>query len=113
GICKNCKRALCSKCYKLVENIICCNSIDHCKTELLEELAMIDRSKKMCGIGRYKNTRFSITQLFVPIMGLLFFGYAIFNFFANQYFDFISFAMGLLFILFGILYFFKKDKLNC
>jgi hypothetical protein len=109
GLCKNCQKAVCSICAKDTGKGLACS--DACEKEVMETDQIIERSKLIYNIGK-KSALPPSGIIFHFFFGLLFGGFGLLPL-ANGHSPkwFIVF-MGLGFLSFSILVYFRTRKLN-
>jgi hypothetical protein len=115
GTCKNCQKGLCQDCIELVKDMYISCKEDICKIRIVEEQDTIERSKKICGIGKYKSRRPTTLSMFFLSFGIIIGGEGLFKTFfsAKTSFDIFSLSIGVVFLLFGTYLTLRKDKLSC
>lgn len=86
-----------------------------CKTKILEEIEIIERSKKIYMIGKYKKGPLHMVPaaIFYLLIGFLSAGYGVYSVYKYDDYSSSALSLGIVFILLGFYISFKKDKLNC
>ena len=109
GLCKNCQKAVCSSCAKDTgKGLACC---EECEKEILETNQIIERSKLIYSIGK-KSKLPPSGVLFNFFFGFLFTGAGLYPLVNGRHLAWFPLIMGVGFLVFGILVYFRTKKLN-
>ena len=109
GVCKNCQKAVCSSCaIDSGKGLACC---EDCKKEVLETNQIIERSKQIYSIGK-KSKLPPSGIIFHFFFGLLFTAVGLYPALRGGHLEWFLFIMGVGFLLFGTLVYFRTRKLN-
>lgn len=117
GICKSCSKGVCHNCLNIINNTYVSCSEEICKTNILEEYQIVERSKKIYGIGKYRSNKPTLSGLFYCMLGILLVAPHVYQLYFNKskfnILDTFSLAFGCLILVWGIHLSLKKDKINC
>lgn len=109
GICKACQKAICPSCAIDTGRGLACS--DACLEEVNVINEIVDKSKRIYGIGS-KPKLLPTGILLYFFFGLMFSGFALYRFVERARLDYFTLAMGLGFLVFGIIAYYKNRKLN-
>ena len=115
GICKNCQKGLCHDCIEIVKDMYLSCKENICKTHVVEEQETIERSKKLCRIGKYRSNRPTTLAMFFLSIGTVSCGMGLYQTFfsAKPSPDIFSISVGIIFLVFGTYLSLRKDKISC
>lgn len=115
GICRNCFKSVCEDCFQEIEDVMCCKS-ENCQKHTLEMLALEERSKRICGIGKENTGKISVLQIMFIFVGLIMVGYGVYNLFLGAHYlrflNVVFISLGALCMTMGLKRLFGKDKIN-
>lgn len=97
GICKVCHKAVCQTCTKDEGYGIVCS--ETCLQELREQREVIERNKKIYGIGSYKSNMPSTGLIVWILFALTFWGLFFYNYSMVGMIDILSLVMAVLFTI--------------
>ena len=113
GICKECHKAICHDCIELVGGNVACK--DTCIEYIMELNQLNEKAKKIYNIGTSASNKSPWKNLGVLtyfIMGLGFVFIELLNYFAREDIHPSGIFLGSLFLLIGVIAYYKAKKLN-
>ena len=109
GICKHCAKAICPKCAIDTKEGLACS--EECVLEVKSYNLMMNKSKELYGIGK-DGKKTPLTVIVYVLFTVAFLGIATYKSYTYNNIDYMSFILGIIFFIVGIVAYLRNKKLG-
>lgn len=101
GLCKSCSKAVCEECIIEFDYGIVCS--EKCRMYAVETEEVVERSKKIYGIGKYKSNKLATGVWVWLLFSLGMWAMTIYDYFNDEVFNFMLLIMPVMFTVIAVL----------